>query len=220
VPRILRVVPIFCGERSALIEPLSQKLEEMFHLEVEVHPPTFDPELAFDSARGQYNSRLLLAQLLREDPAGQGSAEAGASETAAGPVRPAHRILGIANVDLFIAVLTFVFGEAQLDDRAAVVSAYRLDNQLYGLPADPHLLFERLSKESIHELGHTFGLLHCTDDHCVMASSTYVEEIDLKGEWFCDDCRAILRARGELRDGVATGSNGGLTGRWLAKRRS
>ncbi len=215
MPRILRVVPIFCGERTALIEPLSQRLAEVFHLEVEVHPPTFDPELTFDPARGQYNSRLLLAQLLQENLVGDG-----ASEPGAGAARPAHRILGVANVDLFIAVLTFVFGEAQLDDRAAVVSAYRLDNQLYGLPADQRLLFERLSKEAIHELGHTFGLLHCTDDQCVMASSTYVEEIDLKGDEFCDDCRANLRARAVLPGGTPAGTNGGLASRWLAKRRS
>lgn len=170
----LHLVPIFCGERSRMIEPLTEELAEVFHVEVTVHPPSFDPELAFDASRGQYNSRMLLAQLLRE-PAG-------------------GRVLGVTNVDLFIAVLTFVFGEAQLDDRAAVVSTYRLDNQLYGLEANPRLLFERLVKEAVHELGHTYGLLHCTDNRCVMASSTYVEQIDLKARTFCDRCLDQLRA--------------------------
>ena len=111
-------------------------------------PPSFDPELAFDSSRGQYNSRILLAQLLREPR----------------PGRPRGAHPRRSGVDLFIPVLTFVFGEAQLGDRAAVVSAYRLDNQLYGLPPSPDLLFERLVKEAVHELGHTYGLLHCHDD--------------------------------------------------------
>jgi len=184
VEETLLLVPIYCGDRSGLVDPLADRLAETFLLRVETRPPSFDPELAFDADRGQYNSRVLLAQLLREPPlhhdAGNGT--------------PPTRILGLTNVDLFIAVLTFVYGEAQLDDRAAVVSAYRLDSQLYGLPADRKLLFERLVKEAVHELGHTFGLLHCTDYRCVMASSTYVEEIDLKDEHFCDRCLEQLRA--------------------------
>lgn len=170
----LLVVPIFCGERSTLIEPLAAELSEVFHREVEVRRPSFDPELAFDTTRGQYDSRVLLAKLL-EEPAGS-----------------AVRTLGVADVDLFIPVLTFVFGEAQLGGRAAVVSAYRLDNRLYGLPANPHLLFERLSKEAVHELGHAFGLVHCLDGRCVMAASTYAEDIDLKGDRFCDRCLELL----------------------------
>lgn len=173
----LRLVPIFCGERSGLVEPLAGELAEVLHLEVEIGRPAFDPELAFDADRGQYNSRILLAQLLRE------------------PAGPAVRLLGVTNVDLFIPVLTYVFGEAQLDGVAAVVSAYRLDNRLYGLPPNPHLLFERLAKEAVHELGHTYGLRHCLDGRCVMAVSTYAEEIDWKSERFCDRCLALLAER-------------------------
>lgn len=217
VADLLQIVPIYCGDRSGVIEPLGRRLEEIFHLRIEVHPPSFDPELAYDSLRGQYNSRVLLAQLLREPRRGGGGGGGGGhtedgdrgDAPATGPA-PGERILGIANVDLFIPVLTFVYGEAQLDNRAAVASAYRLDNRLYGLPADPHLLFERLVKEAVHELGHTYGLLHCTDSRCVMASSTYVEEIDLRGERFCDRCLSDLRARRERARSAGEGAQGGL----------
>ena len=93
---------------------------------------------------------------------------------------------------MYIPVLTFVFGEARLNGRCAVVSSYRLDNKFYGLPDNPALLQERLLKEAIHELGHTYGLLHCHNPECVMKSSTYVEEIDFKSSRFCDKCRAQL----------------------------
>ena len=178
----LHLVPIYCGGRSSLIAPLGRILAGTFRLDVTEHPPGFDPELAFDAVRGQYNSRMLLAQLLRQSD----------GHRAAGGEAP--RILGVTSVDLFIPVLTFVFGEAQLDGRAAVVSAHRLDTALYGLPADDEKLFERLEKEALHELGHTYGLLHCPDGRCVMASSTYVEEIDLKGARFCDRCLIALRS--------------------------
>ncbi len=176
-PGPLRLVPIYCGERSGLIDPLACELTETFRVEVEVRPPAFDPEVAFDSSRGQYNSRILLGQLLKQSRGG--------------------RVLGVTNVDLFIPVLTYVFGEAQLDGPAAVVSSHRLDDRLYGLPENRHLLFERLIKEAIHELGHTYGLIHCPDGRCVMASSTYVEEIDLKSERFCDRCLEKVREAAE-----------------------
>ena len=103
------------------------------------------------------------------------------------------RVLGVAGVDLFIPVLTYVFGEAQLDGRVAVISAHRLDSQLYGLPANRRLLLERPRKEAIHELGHTYNLVHCHAELCVMTSSTYVEGIDLKSDRFCDRCLDRLR---------------------------
>ncbi|NJL28082.1 MAG: hypothetical protein HC897_09370 [Thermoanaerobaculia bacterium] len=72
--------------------------------------------------------------------------------------------------------------------RAAVASIHRLHSELYGLPADPVLLGERAEKELIHELGHTYGLVHCPDPDCVMHASTYVEDIDLKTASFCSGC--------------------------------
>lgn len=170
----LRLVPIYASGESNLLEPLSRRLGQIFDLQVETHAAGFDPESAFDAGRGQYNSTMLLAQLLREPIDG-------------------GRILGITGVDLFIPVLTYVFGEAQLDGRAAVVSSHRLAPEGYGLPRDADLLFKRIVKESVHELGHTYGLVHCDRPVCVMARSTYVEEIDLKGDSFCPRCRDVVR---------------------------
>ena len=173
---VLRLVPIHCGTRSPLLGPLAQRLERTFGLEVRQTAPGFDSEVAFDQSRGQYNSRILLAQLLQDTPP------------------EVSRVLGVAGVDLFIPVLTYVFGEAQLGGRAAVVSLHRLDDEIYGLPPHPQRLFERLHKEAVHELGHTFDLVHCQRDGCVMLSSTYVEEIDLKSDRFCGGCLAVVRA--------------------------
>ena len=173
---ILRLVPIHCGTRAPLLQPLAARLQATFRLEVQQHTPGFDSEISFDESRGQYNSRILLAQLLQDTPP------------------EVSRVLGVAGVDLFIPVLTYVFGEAQLGGRAAVVSVHRLDDEIYGLPPNPRRLFERLHKEAVHELGHTFDLVHCHHDRCVMASSTYVEEIDLKSDLFCPQCVSVVRA--------------------------
>ena len=172
---LVHLVPICLPSQPSLLDQAAAPIGQAFASTVMVRPLRFDPELAFDSSRGQYHSTLLLEHLL---------AESTGSEA---------RILGIAGVDLFIPILTYVFGEAQLDGQAAVVSTYRLDNRLYGLPADNRLLLDRLVKESVHELGHTLGLIHCHHPTCVMRSSTYVEDIDLKSAEFCSRCSQTVR---------------------------
>ncbi|GAB4367124.1 MAG: hypothetical protein Kow0042_07470 [Calditrichia bacterium] len=144
-------------------------------------PLTFDPlhididlELYYSRDRDQYYSTLILANLLKFLP------------------KDGEKIVGIVDVDIYIPILTFLFGEAQFKGKGALVSTFRLRNEFYGLPANNLLLYQRLLKEVLHELGHTLGLVHCRDFECVMNSSTYVEDIDLKHARFCDNCQKIL----------------------------
>ena len=171
---LIHLVPIYLPYRPAVLPALSEQLQRTFAATVVVRPPRFDAETTFDSSRGQYHATALIDRLLHEHRV------------------PGARVLGVAGVDLFIPILTYAFGEAQLDGSAAVVSTYRLDNKHYGLPSDEALLSERLNKEATHELGHTFGLLHCQRGRCVMHSSTYVEDIDLKSADPCTKCRQLL----------------------------
>jgi archaemetzincin len=154
-------------------------MEAVFHLPARVVPAPFNLIAAYDPSRRQTNSTLLLAQILK-----------------ASPDEGAKRV-GIVDVDLFIPILTFVFGEAQLGGPAAVVSTHRLSNQFYGMTRDDPLMLQRLEKEMVHELGHTFGLLHCRQFECVMRASTYVEEIDLKRVELCASCAGHLLQNGE-----------------------
>lgn len=103
------------------------------------------------------------------------------------------RIIGITGADLQLPMLSFVFGQAQLAGPAAVVSAARLRQEFYGLPPDDELLRARLDREVAHELGHTFGLVHCPDPRCCMSLSTSIEQVDTKLPEFCRDCRGRLR---------------------------
>jgi archaemetzincin len=140
---------------------------------------TIDPSFAFDIYRNQYNSTALISAFVQRFPGIQ------------------RKILGVTSVDFFVPVLTYVFGEAQLDGPVAVVSSHRLDDTLYGLPANPELITERLLKEAVHELGHTFGLIHCHDYRCVMHTSTAAEDIDIKSERFCQSCETLVRRKTE-----------------------
>ncbi len=134
-----------------------------------------DLKLFYSEERHQYHSTLILSKILNSIP------------------DDAEKILGITNVDIYIPILTYLFGEAQLGGKCALVSTYRLRNEFYGLPRDNHLLYQRTLKEVLHELGHTFGLVHCKRYDCVMHSSTYVEDIDLKMAQFCTVCQQIIK---------------------------
>ena len=160
-----------------LLERLHTDLADDFRRRCEVLPLRLDPEFAFHAERQQYHSTELLERL----------------RALAAPAT--WRLLGVTPVDLYIPILTFVFGEAQLEGRCAVVSTHRLRQEFYGLPADKSLLQERLRKEAAHELGHTLGLRHCEDFRCAMAPSHSVEWIDLKESSFCATCAAQAGAR-------------------------
>lgn len=158
------------------IENLVAEIANTFGITVETIARNIDIEKAYDPFRRQYNSSCILLDILNCRPQG------------------IYKVLGIVNVDLFIPILTFIFGEAQLDGPGAIVSTHRLHNKFYGLPEEPELLTRRLIKEAIHELGHTFGLLHCSYPGCVMNSSTYIENIDQKSKEFCTQCQTDVRS--------------------------
>lgn len=141
-----------------------------------VLPERLDPTFAFHSERGQYHSSEILAIVKSF-------------------VQPGTwRLLAVTEVDLYIPILTFVFGEAQVAGPCAIISGHRLKQEFYGLPADDRLHEERLIKEAIHELGHTCGLAHCEAYRCVMSASHSVERIDIKEAVACRACAARMMA--------------------------
>ena len=152
------------------LEQLGPLLAQQFHVAWDIVQPGLDPQFAYHAERQQYHSTELLARMHRY----------------LGP--ECWRLLGITSHDLYIPILTFVFGEAQMAGPAAVVSTHRLRQEFYGLAPDQNLHGERLLKEAVHELGHTLDLRHCEDYRCAMAASHAVEWIDLKESGLCPAC--------------------------------
>ena len=139
-------------------------------------PERLDPTFAFHSERGQYHATEILTRVKEFLKPGT------------------WRLLAVTEVDLYIPILTFVFGEAQVGGPCAVISGHRLKQEFYGLPADEKLHRERLLKEAVHELGHTCGLSHCEAYRCVMSASHSVERIDIKDAAPCRACAAKVMA--------------------------
>jgi archaemetzincin len=105
------------------------------------------------------------------------------------------KILVICDKDAYSGDLNFVFGEAYRGGRVAAIYLPRLRQEFYNLESNKLVFHERIVKEAIHELGHTFGLFHCNNKICVMHFSNSLFDTDIKGKRFCSNCKNILNLR-------------------------
>jgi archaemetzincin len=154
-----------------LLQELRRVLASAFDAEIVTVPGIPLPPSAYDRGRRQYHTTPILRQLASEKPP------------------DAARLIGVADVDLYVPELNFVFGEADGRHGVAVFSLARL--RQYG--SDPRALFlKRAATEAIHELGHTYGLNHCASPRCVMWFSNTLGETDSKGLAFCTHHAAQL----------------------------
>ncbi len=173
-PGFIYIIPMILGGMDCL-KALAESIEEQFEIEVRVLENQGPPNFAFDPVRKQFNSNLIIATLLETAPP------------------DSLKILAVTDQDLFNPIFSFVFGEAQFGGKCAVVSSFRLMGAMDGTPQPrcPPLL-DRLEKEAVHELGHTFGLRHCADPDCVMSYSKGVQCADRKFGVFCPACRDLM----------------------------
>lgn len=156
------------GVEPDRLDALAAELARIFRVSCRVRDGSMEAGFARDATRGQYHSTAILERMQ--------------------PLAESARLLGVTAYDLYVPIFTFVFGEAQLEGPCAVVSWHRLAEERYGLPPDEARLRERLRKEAVHELGHTYGLQHCDDWRCVMARNHSVERLDVKSAEFCEAC--------------------------------
>ena len=164
------------------LEWIESATAEWFPFPIRRLPALSIPQGAYDAKRGQYQSVEIMKMLAQHAP------------------RDASRILGVTDVDLAIPMLSFLFGQAQFDGPIAVVSLCRLHQEFYGLPPHQSLLRERTVKEVLHELGHTFGLVHCSEPSCAMSLATHIELVDAKAEQYCARCGMQLVHRFASRE--------------------
>ena len=151
-----------------------REINDTFGYEVDWKECTMDVSQFYNPGRRQYDADLMLEAMAARAPEGY------------------LKYIGIFHGDLYIPILTYIFGQAQLNGLFGIASLYRLRNELYGLPENVDLMLERFGKVVNHELGHTFGLIHCLHPGCIMRSSNYVEDLDQKGKRLCKECSKQL----------------------------
>lgn len=156
------------------IAQLTEKVAKRFPTyEVTMLPAFETPKMALDSQRNQYHSTRILAIIEEHKEVPQNS-----------------HVLGVITFDLYVPGMNFVFGEARCPGRAAVISTYRLGSAR----VDSSGVFRaRVVKEAVHEIGHMFGLKHCTNATCVMHFSERLADTDRKQDDFCTECEQKMK---------------------------
>lgn len=171
----ISIVPINAID-IATLERLALCLEERFLFTGRVERTLRVPRTTLNSVRKQLFFNTLVARVAATEPAVDG-------------VR-----LAITDFDLYKTSQQFVFGDASEDQRIAVVSMHRLRSEFYGERADANLLFQRLLKEAVHNIGHALGLKHCFNARCAMYFSNSIYDTDNKLSHFCESCEKRVRA--------------------------
>jgi archaemetzincin len=170
-PGLILVSPV--GDIAEDIsDAVAQKIRAMFKTDARIMPLLPDIDFAYNVDRNQYYSTRILEKL---------------AQTA-----PDHclKVLAITNKDLFIPILTHVYGEAQLGGKSAIISISRLNIGLESVVMQTFM--DRIVKEAVHELGHTFDLRHCDDALCIMHYCRKIEDVDRKRNRFCRYCSIFL----------------------------
>ena len=163
------------GAPEILAKTVSAHLAGYFSLSTHILPPLVPPDYAYNEKRNQYDAGAILKRLESEQ------------------VGKDVKVIALLDVDLFVPILTHVFGEARQGGKCALVSTFRLGPRT-GLPAQPDpLLLERTSKVALHEAGHLFRLLHCEDETCLMHFSGGLEDLDRTPLFYCRYCTTYFR---------------------------
>ena len=156
-----------------LLEQVGKEVGRVFGYDTSIRPLIEEKDLWLDPIRKQYHSTPILETLAIISPP------------------EAIKVLAITKVDLFIPILTHVYGEAQLGGKACILSTYRFTEGLF-LAVGTESFRYRIVKEAIHELGHTFNLRHCPDAVCVMHYCRSLKDVDRKSDQFCRYCAVLL----------------------------
>ena len=171
---LVDIVPI--GDVPAQVKRESSAgLRSVYGCDVTVHDSQPLPDGAFDPNRNQHRAEDLIELVSR--------------------VGSGDKNIGVTAEDLYYRRRNYVFGLAYLDGSGSVVSTYRLQTSSDGgfsNKSASDIVDDRIRKEVVHEIGHTYGLEHCNNNRCVMNFSRTVQKVDIKEENLCGSCQRRL----------------------------
>ena len=155
---------------------IKSQIESIYGFEVEVLYMREMPENAYYSTQGSYNAKLVLDYLITAKP--------GRYDKVIGITHRDISANNHNNSDRGVIGLSYLGGEA------CIISTHRFGSEkLSGGRYE-----RRLSKASLHELGHTLGLAHCENTpFCFMTDARgQVKTIDSEEIILCGNCKRLI----------------------------
>jgi archaemetzincin len=156
-----------------IIDAVEKMVPLLFGMLCRVEPLLDDIGFAWNAERRQFHSTAILSELSGKAPA------------------DVLKVIALTHKDLFIPILTHVYGEAQLGGTSCIVSTCRLADGISAV-GQRSLYLDRITKETAHELGHTFDLRHCKDHQCLMHYCRSIGDVDAKTHQLCRYCHVLL----------------------------
>ena len=83
--------------------------------------------------------------------------------------------------------MSYLFGQASLEERVGVWSLARMDDN-----TDQRNFLIRTLKIAAHETGHMFSMRHCTKYECLMSGTNHLQETDRRPIDACPECTAKI----------------------------
>ena len=109
-----KIILIACGYfEKEIIDKIAFDVERIYHYPVHFKQCSLDISNFYHPGRRQYDANQILKTISENSPEGY------------------IKTIGLLRVDLFIPILTYIFGQAYLKGNIAIASLYRLRNELY-----------------------------------------------------------------------------------------
>ena len=156
-------------DRTAILN----EVEEILKVDIKEKETFKNIDFAYNKKRNQYSASKILVFAKKFVP------------------QDADVLFLVVDKDLYEEGYNYIFGQSA--GNVCIVSIYRFKPcTKIDTEKEKFLLKERTVKTIIHELGHSFGLPHCSNPSCVMFFSNWVGDTDRKSKCFCEKCEKKL----------------------------
>lgn len=179
IPKQLSIALIFFDNAEPnMQQAIATEIKNFYNSSVSIVSPLPLPKNAFYAPRGRYKADSLIHYLAKIKPS------------------KFDKLVGFSNRDISTSKGNAkdwgIFGLGFRPGPSCVVSSFRLKRNT----TDKGLIFQRVTKVALHEIGHTLGVPHCSfnDSKCFMQNAGgKLSTVDNVSKYMCVGCKSFIK---------------------------